>query len=175
MSFIIKVCYIQSLSQCDTFPTVTSHSRMPMKKYTPLPLSQIAILLLLRFCEAASTFVIFPFLNEVISYFKRLQVNLTCVAPYFCDRRCKESRILRWLDGPSLESRKAILTFIILIPGCHSSTGSPCDCHVLESLVGPHWKEADTVTRNVGSCHLQSISWPFTDLLGIDRQVVSES
>ena len=35
-------------------------------KYTPLPLGQIAILLLLRFCEAASTFVIFPFLNEVL-------------------------------------------------------------------------------------------------------------
>jgi hypothetical protein len=34
-------------------------------KYTPLPLAQIAILLLLRFSEAASTFVIFPFLNEV--------------------------------------------------------------------------------------------------------------
>lgn len=36
-------------------------------KYTPLPHSQIAILLLLRFCEAASTFVIFPFLNELLT------------------------------------------------------------------------------------------------------------
>ncbi|KAF8810044.1 member of major facilitator superfamily multidrug-resistance, DHA1 sub-family [Phlegmacium glaucopus] len=36
-------------------------------KYTPLPLSQIAILLLLRFCESASTFVILPFLNELLT------------------------------------------------------------------------------------------------------------
>ena len=41
-----------------------------LKNYTPLPLSQIAILLFLRFCEAASTFVIFPFLNEVINVFQ---------------------------------------------------------------------------------------------------------
>ncbi|KAF4614417.1 hypothetical protein D9613_003332 [Agrocybe pediades] len=34
---------------------------------TPLPAAQIAILLLLRFVESASTFVIFPFLNELIS------------------------------------------------------------------------------------------------------------
>ena len=34
-------------------------------KYTPLPLFQIAILLLLRFCEGAAMSVIFPFLNEV--------------------------------------------------------------------------------------------------------------
>jgi len=36
-------------------------------EYTPLPLGQIVILLLLRFCEAASTFVIFPFLNELLT------------------------------------------------------------------------------------------------------------
>ena len=34
-------------------------------KRTPLPFDQIVILLFLRFCESASTFVIFPFLNEV--------------------------------------------------------------------------------------------------------------
>ena len=39
----------------------TSRSR------TPLPAGQIATLLLLRFCESASVFVIFPFLNEVRS------------------------------------------------------------------------------------------------------------
>ena len=32
---------------------------------TPLPVDQITILLFLRFCEAASMYVIFPFLNEV--------------------------------------------------------------------------------------------------------------
>ena len=34
---------------------------------TPLPAGEIATLLLLRFCESASVFVIFPFLNEVRS------------------------------------------------------------------------------------------------------------
>jgi len=34
---------------------------------TPLPAGQIATLLLLRFCESASMFVVFPFLNEVRS------------------------------------------------------------------------------------------------------------
>ena len=34
---------------------------------TPLPAGQIAPLLLLRFCESASMFVIFPFLSEVRS------------------------------------------------------------------------------------------------------------
>lgn len=32
---------------------------------TPLPVSQLSVLLLLRFTESASTFVIFPFLTEV--------------------------------------------------------------------------------------------------------------
>ncbi|KAF8162794.1 major facilitator superfamily domain-containing protein [Crassisporium funariophilum] len=35
--------------------------------HTPLPAAQISILLLLRFCEAASAFVIFPFLNELLT------------------------------------------------------------------------------------------------------------
>jgi len=43
---------------------IASDGRLLIKR-TPLPLSQIAVLLLLRFCEAASVFVIFPFLNEV--------------------------------------------------------------------------------------------------------------
>ncbi|KAF8898208.1 member of major facilitator superfamily multidrug-resistance, DHA1 sub-family [Gymnopilus junonius] len=34
---------------------------------TPLPVGQLAILLLLRFCESSSTFVIFPFLNELLA------------------------------------------------------------------------------------------------------------
>ena len=34
---------------------------------TPFPAAQIATPLLLRFCESASVFVIFPFLNEVRS------------------------------------------------------------------------------------------------------------
>ncbi|PPQ82379.1 hypothetical protein CVT25_008340 [Psilocybe cyanescens] len=34
---------------------------------TPLPIAQLSILLLLRFTESASTFVIFPFLNELLS------------------------------------------------------------------------------------------------------------
>ncbi|PPQ96786.1 hypothetical protein CVT26_006197 [Gymnopilus dilepis] len=34
---------------------------------TPLPARQLAILLLLRFCESASTFVIFPFLSELLA------------------------------------------------------------------------------------------------------------
>ena len=59
-------------------PTATSSSAEgPLRKYTPLPLSQIAILLFLRFCEAASTFVIFPFLNEVLMYFKPITIDLT--------------------------------------------------------------------------------------------------
>ena len=37
------------------------------KARTPLPFGQLSILLLLRFTESASTFVIFPFLNEVCS------------------------------------------------------------------------------------------------------------
>jgi MFS family permease len=37
------------------------------KKYTPLPLSQIAILHLLQSCEAASNAVILPFLNELLT------------------------------------------------------------------------------------------------------------
>jgi len=32
---------------------------------TPLPVVQLSVLLLLRFCESASTSVIFPFLEEV--------------------------------------------------------------------------------------------------------------
>ena len=43
----------------------TTSAKISLKKYTPLPLSQIAILLFLRFCEAASVFVLYPFLNEV--------------------------------------------------------------------------------------------------------------
>ncbi|KDR81939.1 hypothetical protein GALMADRAFT_59708 [Galerina marginata CBS 339.88] len=39
----------------------------PKTQRTPLPVGQIAILLLLRFCESASTFVIFPFLNELLA------------------------------------------------------------------------------------------------------------
>ena len=42
----------------------TARERRPLGNYTPLPLSQIAVLLLLRFCEAVSNFVILPFLNE---------------------------------------------------------------------------------------------------------------
>lgn len=37
---------------------------------TSLPAGQLAILLYLRLCESASTFVIFPFLNEASSYSK---------------------------------------------------------------------------------------------------------
>ena len=85
----------------------TTSTKSSLQKYTPLPLSQIAILLLLRFCEAASAFVIFPFLNEVSNitdYYNRFDPReiMLQLAPYICDRRCKESRILRWLIGPSL-------------------------------------------------------------------------
>ena len=58
-----------------------------------------------------------------------------------------------------------------IFPGRHLSTGIPCYCHVLESHVGPHWKETDTVTWNVNSGYLQSILWPFTDVLGVGCQV----
>ncbi|KAF5317946.1 hypothetical protein D9619_012266 [Psilocybe cf. subviscida] len=37
------------------------------RQRTPLPADQIAILLFLRFCESASMFVIFPFLNELMA------------------------------------------------------------------------------------------------------------
>ena len=47
--------------------SLTAGERRSLGNYTPLPLSQISILLLLRFCEAASAFVIFPFLNEARS------------------------------------------------------------------------------------------------------------
>lgn len=42
----------------------------PRIKRTPLPAGQLAILLYLRFCESASTSVIFPFLDEASSYLK---------------------------------------------------------------------------------------------------------
>ena len=45
--------------------TTTSSTKISLKKYTPLPFSQFAILHLLQFCEAASIFVLYPFLNEV--------------------------------------------------------------------------------------------------------------
>ncbi|KJA21098.1 hypothetical protein HYPSUDRAFT_141201 [Hypholoma sublateritium FD-334 SS-4] len=38
------------------------------KTRTPLPFGQLSILLLLRFTESASTFVIFPFLNELLAW-----------------------------------------------------------------------------------------------------------
>jgi len=47
--------------------TTNVNDSRSLKRYTPLPLFQIAIVLLLRFCEAASTFVIFPFLNELLT------------------------------------------------------------------------------------------------------------
>ena len=81
--------------------------RKSLIKYTPLPLFQIAILLLLRFCEAASTFVIFPFLNEVrVHWLHLIDWPKEYVAPYFCNRwRWEKSWILCWLDGPSVDQR----------------------------------------------------------------------
>ena len=58
-----------------SFGSPTANGRRSLVKYTPLPLFQIAILFILRFCEAASTFVIFPFLNEV-TYFKMTSIYL---------------------------------------------------------------------------------------------------
>ena len=107
-------------------------------KYTPLPLAQISILLLLRFCEAASTFVIFPFLNEVRTKVLSLMTigrPNKCVAPDFCSWwRWDESWVLRWFDGPSVD-RLAFEKFHFYFLGCYSSTGIPCDSHVLESHV----------------------------------------
>ncbi|KAF8968270.1 major facilitator superfamily domain-containing protein [Flammula alnicola] len=37
------------------------------KRRTPLPVGQLSILMFLRFCESASTFVIFPFLSELLA------------------------------------------------------------------------------------------------------------
>lgn len=53
-------CVAQNfLDMADILPGASKRQR------TPLPADQIAILLFLRFCESASMFVIFPFLNEV--------------------------------------------------------------------------------------------------------------
>jgi hypothetical protein len=48
--------------------------RDPQQKRTPLPVRQLAILMFLRFTESASTFVIFPFLNEVCSQIHDLYI-----------------------------------------------------------------------------------------------------
>ena len=48
---------------------MTSHAFLsepsPPNQRTPLPAGQLSILMFLRFTEASSTLVIFPFLNEV--------------------------------------------------------------------------------------------------------------
>ena len=88
----------------------TTAETRSLVEYTPLPLSQISILFLLRFCEGASFSAIFPFLNEVHDVFKtffsdRSLTPKNILAPYFCNRwRWEESWILRWLDGPSVGS-----------------------------------------------------------------------
>ena len=50
--------------------SLTIGEMKPLLNHTPLPLSQISILFLIRFCEAASFYAIFPFLNEVHDMFK---------------------------------------------------------------------------------------------------------
>ena len=76
------------------------------------------------------------------------------LAPHFCNRRCEESWILRWHYGPSVAWLLFEESHLELFPGCHLSTGRPCDCHVLEPHVGPRWKEAYTIARNAGYARL---------------------
>jgi hypothetical protein len=79
--------------RCHLFASTSTHHSptMPVSTYTnperedtqgddgvhtsrrraPLPAGQISTLLLLRFCESASVFVVFPFLNEVSTTFCR--------------------------------------------------------------------------------------------------------
>ena len=69
------------------------------------------------------------------------------------------------------ETWKVIAIFFIITPECYSSIIIPGDCHVLDSNVGPHWKETDTITWNADSGDLQYVFWTFTDFLGVGCQV----
>jgi len=54
-----------SIESCNETEAVGSYNtERRLTRRTPLPAGQVTILLYLRFCESASTSVIFPFLDE---------------------------------------------------------------------------------------------------------------
>ncbi len=53
-----------SIESYNETETGSCNTEGTLVKRTPLPAGQVTILLYLRFCESASTSVIFPFLDE---------------------------------------------------------------------------------------------------------------
>lgn len=77
---------------------------------TPLPVSQLSILLLLRFTESASTFVIFPFFSEVRFIWFSVLISLSFWVCF-----CPPSRVETAPKWAIMQDSWSVLTFFYLI------------------------------------------------------------
>ena len=118
----------------------TSRSR------TPLPAGQIATLLLLRFCESASVFVIFPFLNEVRSValiISQRPIDWFFFPAYHFSHRRKrrESRVLCWVDGKHAPSSNPSSKFF----GSESKMAQDSVAQIISLVTVMYWSRLSDI------------------------------